>query len=270
MLSTRFEDYTDLNRNLPFMFSDRINRTKDTSGSEANWHENLEIQICTDGGGFVILDGVKRNIKKNDVVVANSQVIHYTGTDTKLYYTCLIIDSDFCKSADIDSTSLTFEALFSDKDFLSLYNDFREAFLNTGDVCRVAKLKRHLLDILIYLREHHTVNRSAAIAPKASFQTVQEAIKFIRDHYREKIYIDDVASLLMTNKYSLAHSFKKVTGQTLVSYLNSYRCKKAAELIRDGKNVNEAAELCGFNNMSFFTKTFKKYLGYLPSKSKGE
>ena len=270
MLSTRFEDYTALNRNLPFLFADSIDRTKDTSGSEANWHENLEIQICIDGEGFVILDGVKKSIRTNDVVIVNSQVIHYTGTDTRLNYACLIIDSDFCKNADIDSSALTFEALFSDCDFLSLYNDFREAFLNTADVCRVARLKRQLLDILIHLREHHTVSLSASVVRKASFQTTQEAIKYIRNHYSEKLYLDDVANLLLTNKYSLAHTFKKITGQTMVSYLNSYRCKKAAELIRDGKNVSEAAELCGFNNMSFFTKTFRRYLGYLPSKNKSE
>ena len=32
--------------------------------------------------------------------------------------------------------------------------------------------------------------------------------------------------------------------------------------------LSEAAMLCGFNNMSFFTKTFKQYIGTLPSEVK--
>ena len=48
--------------------------------------------------------------------------------------------------------------------------------------------------------------------------------------------------------------------------LNEYRCMKAAEYISDGKSVSKAASPCGFDNNSFFTKTFKRYIGALPSK----
>ncbi|MBR6603969.1 MAG: AraC family transcriptional regulator, partial [Clostridia bacterium] len=45
-----------------------------------------------------------------------------------------------------------------------------------------------------------------------------------------------------------------------------YRCKKASELISEGLSVSEAALKCGFSNMSFFTRTFREYIGCLPSK----
>ena len=268
MLTTRFEDYANLKTSLPFTFENDIHRTKMTSGTEANWHENLEIQVCTKGEGFVLLDRNKFSIKKDDIIIVNSQVIHYTGTNSELNYACLIIDSDFCKQADIDHTALTFEPLFCDNDFLSAYHKFREIFNNTKDVCHIAKLKQQLLNILINLREHHTVSHSSSAVQKNSFKMVQAAIKYMRDHYGEKIYIDDIANMLLINKYSLSHEFKKYTGQTLISYLNSYRCKKASEFIQEGKTVSEAANLCGFNNMSFFTKIFKKYSGHLPSQYK--
>ena len=54
------------------------------------------------------------------------------------------------------------------------------------------------------------------------------------------------------DKYTLSREFKKLTGMTIVQYINSYRCKKAAEYIASGTSVSEAANMCCFTNMSFF------------------
>jgi hypothetical protein len=37
-------------------------------------------------------------MERGDVVVVNSNVIHHTGTDSSLIYTCIIIRSDFCRA----------------------------------------------------------------------------------------------------------------------------------------------------------------------------
>lgn len=36
---------------------------------------------------------------------------------------------------------------------------------------------------------------------------------------------------------------------------------------RDGINVGESAEHSGFSNLSYFAKTYKKYMGELPSQA---
>lgn len=75
----------------------------------------------------------------------------------------------------------------------------------------------------------------------------------------KNVYID---------KYSLSRNFKSLTGQTVFQYINNYRCSKVTELIINGMPINEAAKMCGFNNMSFFSRTFKKAKGKLPSECK--
>ena len=56
--------------------------------------------------------------------------------------------------------------------------------------------------------------------------------------------------------------FKKAYEMTPVTYINSTRIKRAAELIKtDGYTNSEIAELCGFNDIKYFYTVFKKYTG---------
>ena len=55
---------------------------------------------------------------------------------------------------------------------------------------------------------------------------------------------------------------------TVIEYVNILRCKEAKRLISEGQSVSEAAIASGFNNLSYFTRTYKKYVGELPSSNK--
>ena len=53
-----------------------------------------------------------------------------------------------------------------------------------------------------------------------------------------------------------------ITGTIKITdYINFYRCTKASAHISEGMSVSAAAEKCGFNNIPFFTKTFKNGKG---------
>ena len=101
---------------------------------------------------------------------------------------------------------------------------------------------------------------------KSHFEVIKKAIKYIRENYDKKLLLDEIAQNVYMDKYTLSREFKKTTNQTVVQYINSYRCKKASEYIADGMAVSQAALMCGFTNMSFFTKTFKRYMGCMPSR----
>ena len=54
--------------------------------------------------------------------------------------------------------------------------------------------------------------------------------------------------------------------EKVFEYVNAVRCRNANTFILSGLSISEAAYRCGFENMSYFSKTFKKYVGKLPSK----
>ena len=58
---------------------------------------------------------------------------------------------------------------------------------------------------------------------------------------------------------------KEKTGKTPVEYLNGYRIEKASQLLLNSdQSVTEIAFSCGFNDLSYFIKTFKKLIYYNP------
>ena len=270
MLSTRYEEYVNFNENLPFVLSTGLTRTLTRRSSAANWHENVEIQICTEGSGFVLLDGEQIEIEQGDIVVVNTHVIHHTGTNNTLKYTCLIIDSQLFQQAGFDHTALWFEPHFKSEIMVQLFNRLEKTYFDRSDVCRIAKLRTTVLEMLIELRQNHTVNKQTYAASGKAFTTVKGAIKYIRENYKKRLTLDEIAKSVLVDKFLLSREFKKVTHQTVVEYINNYRCKKAMEHIINGTPVSEAARLCGFNNMSFFTKTFKQTIGKLPSEYKNK
>ena len=268
MLETRYEEYLRFTNDLPFKLTEGIKITPTTYSHEANWHDNLEIQLCTDGKGIVRLDEKIIAFQKNDVVLVNSNVIHHTNASDMIRYTCLIIDTRFCRQVDIDPLTLKFSPKIKSKTFLKHFKALCDIYENYEDICRIAKLNEILLKMLIELREKHTLSENKYAIKAHSFEAVKETIKFIRTNYERKMSLDEISQNAFMDKYSLSREFKKVTNQTIVQYINSYRCKKASEYISDGVSVADAAQMCGFTNMSFFTKTFKLYMGCLPSKYK--
>ena len=246
------------------MNSDII-RTKHKLSDTANWHNNIEIQICCEGSGYVILNGARSEIGVGDIVAVNCNTIHFTGTDDYIKYHCIIIDPDFCRNSGIDCADIQFENIFKNRKIENSITETVETYKNSDDICYKAKLQRLILEILIEMRLHHTESTSLSKYDTKYFKEVKEAILYIQSNYKKKITLEDLSKAMYIDKYTLSKKFKAFTGITIVDYINDYRCKMALSMIQKGEQINSAARNCGFNNISFFTKTFKRHIGNLPS-----
>jgi AraC-like DNA-binding protein len=268
MYGLRYESHNETDSRLPFIFTPRIKITATRFSNDANWHENLEVLNCPDGEGFISLDGEISDFCCGDTVVVNTNVIHHVTSAKEIFYNCLIIDRKFCEDVDIHTRTLQFDSHFRSEEINRLFLELERVY-GSDDVCRIAKMKELVLRILIHLREDRTdMQNMPGNVEDVVFERIKSAIKYIRENYFRKMSLEEIAAKVSINKFLLSREFKRMTGKTVVQYINSYRCKKAKELISEGMTVAEAAKICGFDNMSFFTRTFKKYVGDLPSKYK--
>lgn len=265
MIGARHEEYGHSDDKLPFVLYPNLERTPFNCSREQNWHEDLEIQLCMEGKGNVLINGEKYAFLKNDIAVIESNVIHYTGTDAHLTYTCLIIEAGFCRQVGIDYDVLEFTSVFKSSRISALLAELTDTYTDPECPLRVAKLYGVLLRLLVELVENHSTAKSRLPMKRKSFENVKGTVRYIRDNYGERITLDKIARAVRSDKFALCRDFKKLTGQTILEYINHYRCQVAADYIREGNTVTEAAMLCGFRNLSYFTRTFQKYMGVLPS-----
>ncbi len=69
------------------------------------------------------------------------------------------------------------------------------------------------------------------------------------------------------SKSNLYRKITRLTGMSPVEFIRYIRLQSAAEMIvKKGLNVSEAAYACGFNDLSYFSKSFKKLFGINPKK----
>ncbi len=268
MTDTRYDEYSHAEDKLPFLYSGNILRTSRIRSNEANWHDDIELQLCRTGCGTVWIDGRQFPFRPGDMIAVNTGAIHYTGTETSLTYACLIIDAAFCRQADLDPTTLYLMERVQDARCRSLFDEIVSWYGTQHDICRTARLQMLTLQLLIRLREVCTKTGEQRPASVPAHETVKKTIRYIRENYDHKLSLDEIASNVYADKYGLTRIFKQLTKQTVISYVNNYRCQKAMALIAEGITVSEAARQCGFSNLSFFTKTFRQWTGDLPSDHK--
>lgn len=95
---------------------------------------------------------------------------------------------------------------------------------------------------------------------------IQKSIDYLQHNFADSLTLADLSKKAGFSESYFCHSFKNCTGYTPFAYLNRLRIVKSCELLaRTNKKITEIASLCGFNNISYFNRTFYKTAGTTPS-----
>lgn len=89
-------------------------------------------------------------------------------------------------------------------------------------------------------------------------QRMERVYRKIELAYNQKIDIAEVAAGCNLTVAAFCRYFKKTTGYTFTAFLNRYRINQAKRLLLHGKTVSEACFECGFEDLSYFNRVFKK------------
>ncbi len=122
------------------------------------------------------------------------------------------------------------------------------------------KVKLHLVE-----KDELDLNGDTAYDIKFKNSLIQQAVQYVKQHYKEEITNTSVAEHLNISDAYFCRTFKKETGYTFGQYLAHYRIHIASKLLRNSDmRINEVALACGINDSNYFSQIFKKIKGLSP------
>lgn len=130
----------------------------------------------------------------------------------------------------------------------------------------VSKRFLYTMGICTDLMNCCTFGDEEGIAEQADSDLVKECVKYMHDHYKEKLSLSVLAEHVHVHPNYLCAAFKKDVGVTVLEYLSRIRVEQARELLgRRNPNISQVAEQCGFRSISTFQRSFKAITGITPS-----
>ncbi len=232
-----------------------------------NWHEHPEILYCEKGIGTVRLENRSFPFRPGNCVIVNSQVIHSVISEKELWFSCIHPYVGFCRENGIPADSFTFREHIETAEDIGAVIRRLELHWNSDAPLKNAHINHDVLELML-LCEKYTEPGSAMTRNTPAFQRVRRVMVFLKSNLDRAVTLDEISDVAQINKYQLSREFRALTGKTVFQFINVLRCKEAERQLYHGASVSQAAFGSGFQNLSYFSRTYQKIIGELPVRTK--
>jgi AraC-like DNA-binding protein len=93
---------------------------------------------------------------------------------------------------------------------------------------------------------------------------VRKVLNTVEFNLREPFSLSALAEQYRVDPCNLAHQFKREVGISITGYINFRRLELAKSLLGSGLYIQEIADQCGFLDVNYFTRLFKRQFGIAP------
>ena len=232
-------------------------------------HQFSEIVIVNRGSINVTVDGRVETAKENDIIVISPFQVHSFKTDIFCDIKLCLFSNDFISDfVPPDKIYVLGEkSVFTPSDELSAF--IKNKIPDTGEVAVLFNSSedrnfRSTKAALYAIFEEYTKTTTPSKTDSRA-NVISLILMWIKEHYRENITLDDVASALgYTNGY-ISHCLGSIGNMNFRTILNSFRIEHSKELLHrsQGKIIDIALE-CGFSCERSFHRAFLSIMGITP------
>lgn len=241
-----------------------------------HWHTEDEVIRVISGELLLTLNGNELRVKEKGIVFIHGGILH-GGTPADCIYECIVFDmksllkeNNICGKLmqDIINHTKVINSLLPESipelEIVCNYLFESMAQKRTGYEFVTQGSLYHLLGIIL---EHRLYSTPKENTPRNQQRINQfkNVLSLIEGSYSDTLTLEDLSKAAgMTPKY-FCRFFREMTQRSPIDYLNYYRIEcSCTQLISTSASITEVALNCGFNDISYFIKTFKKYRGITP------
>ena len=249
-----------------------------------HWHMEYEIDLVVRGSVTLTLNESQVHAKAGDIIFIRDGVVHGGHPETTdTIYDCIVFDMKKMLAG-----SHTFQDRIEDVlKHVTLINKYLPA--STPDIPR---LIQHLFRST---KEEHTgyelvvtgllytflgfifqqgLYHEAASLPlrehrRKRITQLKQTFQLIDSQYQQPLTLTDLAQAANLSPNYFCRFFQKITHHSPIDYLNRYRIEMAClKLTHTNDSITEIAFSCGFNDVSYFIRLFRRYKETSPRKYK--
>ena len=262
---------------------DKIASVDDPTVVSRALHEAIELKYFCEGTGTLLIGTETLEVQAGDLVVINPYELHSTihlGRE-RGHYHLLMISPDLFMDGGMGGLDLrtmmlkgglTFKTLIrGDARVADMMRRLRAAYAAQSAYWQVA-VRGILLELFaLLLCEYAEERAGSARGNFGAFETVEPALRRIREDYASPITLEELAELCNVSKCHFCRIFRLVTGESPMRYLTEYRLKIADILLASsGESIRAVAEKCGFSDQACFCQCYKAHYGIPPSQKRSE
>ena len=243
-----------------------------------HWHIEYEVIRVLKVELLMTIGEDEFTAKSGDIIFIKGGLLH-GGIPKNCLYECIVYNLDSLMTASPASERLLKKV---SSNSIEIYDHFpsgdRELLRITDRMFGHMKTRAEGHELTVigafyeffgYILEHSLYKEAQSISAKDGqrIEHLKNVIATIEEHYDECITLDDLARAAGMNSKYFCRYFREMTHRTPIDYLNYYRIEQACfKLATSNNSVAEIGMSCGFNDESYFIKTFKKYKGVTPKK----
>lgn len=242
---------------------------------EFHAHDFLELYLFLDGSVTYYIEDQVYDLCPGDLLIIPPGRMHRPViANERAAYERMVLWVELDYIARIDSAAGELQAALRGIDA----NGYRVP-LRGDDLIFAASLFRRIVKmerggvftssaIRLYLKDAFEAYSLVEKEARGETAVIPQVIRYLTEHFREPLRLDDLAARFFISKSYLNRHFKAYTNATVYAYLMALRITHARRMLREGATAAEAGRECGFSDYSTFYKAFKAQTGITPQEFK--
>lgn len=253
-------------------------KISDVPSGNLHFHNCLEIGLCHEGEGTLIIQKEPYHFSKGDITCIARNIPHttYSASGTNSRWSYLFVDPQEL----LDPLTVGYASQMS-----ALVKELNTARLIPAGSCSTAafyldqicigiqdkplnyqlKVRTDLLSFFIELTNHFSAVDDAAVHSDASTLAIVPALDYIKQNYMVSFSMDYLAELCGLSPTHFRRIFNLAMGKSPLEYLNTVRINKACYLLRSTEDsILNISEDVGFHSISSFNRYFSRMVGMSP------
>lgn len=247
-----------------------------------HWHKEMEFIFIKKGTGRITVDLTTHHVEAGDIIILRPGQLHsISGYDREtMEYENIIFNPEILNSKYPDTVFHDYiqpvltgavairPVVTSDTPY---YEHLADCLNQSDRICSCMKpgyqlaIKACLFNFF-YALNLYFITDSAPNSGEKHIEKLKDVFKYIENNYQDPISIEEVSEICNFSQSHFMRFFKNNMGVSFIDYLNDYRLSMACRmLISSDSSILVIASECGYDNLSYFNRLFKKKYGVTPS-----